>query len=113
VFAIHLNARSPNDAPVYNVELSPATASAEIRAKFGETIERSRRNRTPLPPFLNGVYISNIVNLNTVVKIEILKALKTRNFFMICTPFNELLRKLYEHFLLFISTFTFDSFLST
>jgi hypothetical protein len=79
VFALHLNSRSPNDSPVYNVELSPPTASGEIRAKFGEAIERSRRNRAPLPAFLSGVYISNIVNLNTVVKIEVLKALKNRD----------------------------------
>jgi hypothetical protein len=75
LFAVHLNSKS-NDAPIYDVRLDSAQASAQIRDKFGNLINESRRSKQKLPDFLAGVYISNVVNLSTVVKVEILKVLK-------------------------------------
>jgi hypothetical protein len=75
VFAVHLNPKS-TDAPVYDVELDSARASVAIRDHFGRLINESRRAKQPLPPFLTGIYISNLVNLSTVVKVEVLKVLR-------------------------------------
>jgi hypothetical protein len=75
LFALHLNPKSA-DAPIYDVTVSSAAASLAIRDRFGFLINESRRSKTPLPPFLSGVYISNLVNLSTVVKVEVLKVLK-------------------------------------
>jgi hypothetical protein len=70
-----LNPKS-SDAPIYDVTVSSAAASLAIRDRFGFLINEPRRSKTPLPPFLSGVYISNLVNLSTVVKVEVLKVLK-------------------------------------
>jgi hypothetical protein len=77
VFAVHLNARS-RDAPIYDVELDSAGASQAIRDRFGGYINTSRKNKQQVPSFLSGIYISNVINLSTVVKVEILKILKDR-----------------------------------
>jgi hypothetical protein len=47
-----------------------------IRDRFGSLINDARRSKQPLPTFLAGIFISNLVNLSTVVKVEVLKALK-------------------------------------
>jgi hypothetical protein len=75
VFAIHLNPKS-NDAPIFDVQLDSSAASAKIRDRFGALVNDARRSKQKLPDFLTGIYISNLVNLSTVVKVEILKVLK-------------------------------------